>query len=278
MRRPVNSPYTITTEFGVRDSYALFGYHSGVDYAVPLNRPIYAPTSGQLTNVVSPTGGNMVVIFDGQFYHRLMHNNSFARGNGAVSEGEIVAYAGTTGLSTGVHCHWDINRDGQAAKSFASFIAPADWLAGKYIQTNNTGGVEVIGNGENWYGRLNKLHTQVRGYEFPRSAYPAWIGQPILKFIETISDHEDANKAYSAQQWALTNRARIEQQVADLTTALANEKNKPAKEVIKEVEKIVEKEVIKEIKVEVPVAAPIEERQVVENWLKRVWGSLFNRS
>jgi len=28
MRRPVNAPYTITTEFGEKDSYALYGYHS----------------------------------------------------------------------------------------------------------------------------------------------------------------------------------------------------------------------------------------------------------
>ena len=132
MRRPVNAPYQITTEFGVVDSYSKFGRHSGTDYAVPLNRPILAPASGSLQNVVSPTGGNMVVIYDGQFYHRLMHNNSFSRTNGSVQEGDEVAKAGTTGLSTGVHCHWDINSEGTYPTSFAVFKDPFLWLQGAY--------------------------------------------------------------------------------------------------------------------------------------------------
>lgn len=132
MRRPVNQPYSITTTFGELDSYARFGKHAGIDYAVPAGRPIYAPIGGNLTNVVSPTGGNMVVIHDGQFYHRLMHNQSFSRGNGSVQEGNEVAKAGTTGLSTGPHCHWDINKEGTYPTSFAAFIPPADWLAGAY--------------------------------------------------------------------------------------------------------------------------------------------------
>lgn len=132
MRRPINAPYTITTEFGEPDSYAKFGRHSGVDYAVPTGRPVYAPASGQLTNVVSPTGGNMVVIWDGQFYHRLMHNSSFSRGNGSVQEGDEVAKVGTTGLSTGPHCHWDINSEGTYPTSFAAFKDPYEWLQGTY--------------------------------------------------------------------------------------------------------------------------------------------------
>lgn len=132
MRRPVNAPYQITTEFGVVDGYAKFGRHSGTDYAVPLNRSIYAPASGSLQNVVSPTGGNMVVVYDGQFWHRLMHNNSFSRGNGSVQEGDEVAKAGTTGLSTGVHCHWDINSEGIYPTSFAAFKDPFQWLQGAY--------------------------------------------------------------------------------------------------------------------------------------------------
>jgi len=132
MRRPVNAPYTITTEFGVKDSYAKFGYHSGVDYGVPKGRPVYAPASGQLTNVISPTGGNMVVINDGQFYHRLMHNLAFSRTNGSVQEGDQVATADSTGLSTGNHVHWDINSEGTYPTSFAPFKDPWKWLQGEY--------------------------------------------------------------------------------------------------------------------------------------------------
>lgn len=127
-RIPVNQSYTITTQFGVPDPNAKFGKHSGIDYAIPLNRPIYAPCSGKLTNVISNTGGNMVQIFDGKYYHRLMHNNAFSRNNGPVSEGEQVAKAGTTGLSTGVHCHWDVNTESFNPTTFNSFINPDKWL------------------------------------------------------------------------------------------------------------------------------------------------------
>lgn len=66
-------------------------------------------------------------------------------------------------------------------------------------------------------------------------------------------------------------------QLADLQTALANEQNKPPKEVIKEVEKIVE--VIKEVPVEVikEVPSPVDEKQVVQNVFLRFWNSLFKK-
>lgn len=272
MRRPVNSPYTITTEFGVPDSYAKFGRHSGVDYAVPLNRPVYAPVSGTLTNVVSPTGGNMVVIKDNQgFTHRLMHNNSFSRANGAVNEGDQVALAGTTGLSTGVHSHWDINREGTYPTSFASFISPADWLAGKYQSTQ--GADMPIPDQDNYYWRYGqKLALLTRGRTLTRDEFRKHIvGQTDLRAVEILSDDPEADRAQEAQQWALANRTAVEKQIADLKVALANEKAKPPVEVIKEVEKIVEKEVIKEV----PVAA--DEKAVVENWLKRLWNNLFKK-
>lgn len=130
MRVPVDQPYKVTTGFGVPDSNAKFGRHSGIDYAVPTGRPVYAPASGQLTKVVSPTGGNMVVIFDGKYYHRLMHNSAFSRDNGNVSEGQEVAKAGTTGLSTGPHVHWDVNTQGTYPTSFSAFVDPNKLLEG----------------------------------------------------------------------------------------------------------------------------------------------------
>lgn len=144
MRVPVNQPYTITTQFGVPDSNALFGRHSGIDYAVPLDRAVYAPASGKLNNISSKTGGNMVVIFDGKYYHRLMHNSSFSRIDGQnVNEGDEVARAGTTGLSTGVHCHWDVNTQGTYASSFSAFVDPNILLKQGGDMPSTVGDVEI---------------------------------------------------------------------------------------------------------------------------------------
>lgn len=233
MRRPVNTPYTISTEFGVKDSYALFGYHSGVDYAVPSGRQVLAPVSGTLTNVVSPTGGNMVVIKDGQgFTHRLMHNSSFSRGNGPVTEGQEVAKSGTTGLSTGPHVHWDINREGTYPSSFASFVSPADWLAGKFNVAPSVpqGGNTVFQND----AEVQDAYKLLRGNPGTAEERKGWIGQSKQRFFQVAKAEADSRRAYTAS---------VESQLAQVKQALANEQAKPPKEVVKVVEKIVEKPV-----------------------------------
>lgn len=249
MRRPVDSPYVITTEFGVSDSYAKFGRHSGVDYAKSTGSPVYAPTSGTLTQVVSPTGGNMVVIFDGRFYHRLMHNSSFSRGNGAVSEGQVVAKVGTTGLSTGPHCHWDINKEGIYPTSFNSFISPADWLAGKYVSTPSAGGSNVF----NTDAEVQEAYLLLRGNPGTAAERKGWIGQPKQRFFQVAKPEADS----------------VRKQLADVKTALANEKAKPPKEVVKIVEKIVDRpvEVIKEV--------PVGEDEAVRGFFNRLIDKLM---
>lgn len=128
-RRPVNSPYKITTEFGVKDKYSKFGYHTGVDYSVPLNRAVFAPIGGTVTLRDDKNNGKMVIIKAGKEYHRLLHNNAYTVKNGAkVKEGQQVAKAGSTGISTGVHSHWDINTEGIMPTKFSSFIDPDKWL------------------------------------------------------------------------------------------------------------------------------------------------------
>lgn len=125
MRKPVNQPYVITTGYGELDSYSKFGKHTGLDFAVPLNRTVYSPVDGTIVYAKKhATGGNMLMIKDRKGnYHRLMHNNSFIRTSGTVKQGEPVARAGTTGLSTGVHVHWDICRV-MWPDSFLQFFNP----------------------------------------------------------------------------------------------------------------------------------------------------------
>jgi hypothetical protein len=131
MRRPVDNPYWISTEFGVPDSGALFGKHAGVDYAVEVGRSVHAPVSGTVTSYTyGPYHGNVVQIKgdDGR-YHRLMHNSRLLVSPGQrVSEGQEVAKSGATGLGvTGPHVHWDVATK-QSPQSFGDFISPASVL------------------------------------------------------------------------------------------------------------------------------------------------------
>lgn len=128
MIKPVKLPYWISTKFGVPSQYAKFGRHSGIDYAVPLNRTVYSPVKGTIVYAQKhSTGGNMVMIKDGKGnVHRLMHNNSFIKKSGSVAQGEPVAKAGTTGLSTGVHVHHDICKV-MWPTSFSQFFNPSTY-------------------------------------------------------------------------------------------------------------------------------------------------------
>jgi murein DD-endopeptidase MepM/ murein hydrolase activator NlpD len=133
-RRPLNTPYTITNTFGVADSNAYFGYHSGVDYAVPVGRAVFAPAKSRV-HWAGPdnTGGNMLVLFDGKYYHRLLHNSKLRAYTGwTVNEGTHIADSGSTGLSTGPHVHWDIFTElapgTRRPPAFSYFKDPAVWL------------------------------------------------------------------------------------------------------------------------------------------------------
>lgn len=187
MRIPVNQPYVITTEFGVPDSNALFGRHSGIDYAgFGAGRPVYAPASGTLTNIDSRTGGNMVVIFDGNAYHRLMHNSSFSRGNGPVAEGDEVARAGTTGLSTGVHCHWDVNTQGVFPTSFGAFINPMEYIKQGDVMEPLVG-----------YDTANQIHQDYTGRDWGEAAWKSWSGggKTLSATLDNVR-HSQARKDY----------------------------------------------------------------------------------
>jgi hypothetical protein len=248
-RRPVDTPYTITTEFGVPDSNALFKYHSGVDYAVGTGRLIYAPVAGTITYArFHNVRGNMVGIFDGVNTHRLMHNSSFAVREGQqVSEGQVVAYAGSTGLSTGPHCHWDIIRGNKIdAAAFSDFINPASWLASATSTPQPTqGGINVE--------TLKSMYWRLLGREADAGGLSHYSQEATKNGWEFVYN-DLKNSAEGQNDWNRRNPERVrilEQTIVDLQTALRNEQNKPAKEVIKEVEKIVEKpvEVIKEVPV-----------------------------
>ncbi|WP_303052284.1 murein hydrolase activator EnvC [uncultured Dialister sp.] len=112
---PCSGP--ITSPFGYR-THPIFGttiFHAGIDIGVDYGTPIHAADSGVVVYSGWISGyGNAVIIDHGGGVSTLYgHNQSLAVSEGqSVSKGSVVAYAGSTGNSTGPHCHFEVDVNG----------------------------------------------------------------------------------------------------------------------------------------------------------------------
>lgn len=109
----------ITSPYGYR-THPIFGrtiYHSGMDIGVDYGTPIHAADSGAVIYSGWISGyGNAVIIDHGGGMQTLYgHNQSLNVSEGqSVSKGDVIAFAGSTGNSTGPHCHFEVEINGQA--------------------------------------------------------------------------------------------------------------------------------------------------------------------
>ena len=109
----------ITSRFGGRRSPGGIGStnHKGIDIAVPRGTPIYAADGGTVTYAGWMGGyGYLVQIDHGNGYvTRYGHNSSLTVSVGQkVYKGQQIARAGSTGNSTGSHCHFEVRYNGVA--------------------------------------------------------------------------------------------------------------------------------------------------------------------
>lgn len=130
MRRPFNGAVNITQEYGTKTPGSRRGYHTGVDYGLPIGTPIVAPTSGKVTygDGRAPSDGRgyfAQVLGNDGVQHNLYHLSGFQGGSRNVSEGEVIGYSGNTGQSTGPHLHWETRK---APYDGNSDFPPAQWL------------------------------------------------------------------------------------------------------------------------------------------------------
>jgi murein DD-endopeptidase MepM/ murein hydrolase activator NlpD len=110
----------IASGFGYRIDpvYKTTKFHAGLDFAAPQGTPIYATANGTV-ETAGNTGngyGNHVVINHGYGYQTL-YGHMFrvkVRPGQKVKRGEIIGWVGSTGKSTGPHCHYEVRRNGEA--------------------------------------------------------------------------------------------------------------------------------------------------------------------
>jgi murein DD-endopeptidase MepM/ murein hydrolase activator NlpD len=92
-----------------------YGYHKAIDIAGPYGQTILASYGGTVQFRGWSGGyGNLVILKHIQGYQTYYaHNKSFNCTTGQYkSQGAVIAYEGSTGNSTGPHCHFEIRRWG----------------------------------------------------------------------------------------------------------------------------------------------------------------------
>lgn len=119
---PLPQSYTITSLFGYREDpfTGEVAYHGGTDIAAPGGTPILAAADGTVSvaNGTDSWGGSYgyhVKIGHADSFETLYaHCSSICVTEGQqVKQGEVIAYVGTTGSSTGNHLHFEVRRDGE---------------------------------------------------------------------------------------------------------------------------------------------------------------------
>ena len=96
-------------------------YHSGIDIGGDYGMNIYAADSGTVTYSGWISGyGNTVIIDHGNGVSTLYgHNQSLTVSVGQnISQGDVIAHCGSTGNSTGPHCHFEVRVNGEPTNPY----------------------------------------------------------------------------------------------------------------------------------------------------------------
>ncbi|NLQ16235.1 peptidoglycan DD-metalloendopeptidase family protein [Marinomonas sp. M1K-6] len=130
-------------------------FHRGQDFAVNTGTPIYAPADGTV-EVIRPSNkgsGNFLRLLHGYgFSSSYSHLNKFAVSRGDfVKKGDLIAYSGNSGLTSGPHLHYEIRFIGRALDP-KPFL---DW------HVDNFDTIFARVGGIQWESLVGKIETRV---------------------------------------------------------------------------------------------------------------------
>ncbi|MEO5649923.1 MAG: M23 family metallopeptidase [Ginsengibacter sp.] len=109
----------IASGFGMRIDpvYGTPKMHKGLDFTAPQGTPIYATGNGKVKMAgYDDSGyGNHVIINNGYGYETLYGHmvKVKVRAGQKVKRGEVIGLVGSTGKSTGPHCHYEVHVNGR---------------------------------------------------------------------------------------------------------------------------------------------------------------------
>lgn len=103
----------ISSRFGIRWGKM----HNGIDIAVVTGTPIKAAADGKVIYSGTNGGYGIMVIVDhgkGVETRYAHHSRNAVKVGQTVNRGDVIAYSGNTGISTGPHLHFEIRYNGNA--------------------------------------------------------------------------------------------------------------------------------------------------------------------
>ena len=125
--------------------------HLGVDYAAPVGTPVRAVGSG----MVAATGkdganGRFVRLHHPRGYETMyLHLSRIAvKGGARVSQGDVIGYVGSSGLSTGPHLDFRIKRNGKALNPLKLIFPPGDPVPPEKFE-------QFVQIRDSWMGKLS---------------------------------------------------------------------------------------------------------------------------
>lgn len=131
----------ISSPFGKRRHPILRKYkvHWGVDYAAPTGTPIYAAGEGivQAAKYNGSYGNYIKIRHNSEYSTAYGHMKSFAKGirpGVRVKQGQVIAYVGSTGRSTGPHLHYEIIQNGKRINPLTAKAAAGADLTGNNLK------------------------------------------------------------------------------------------------------------------------------------------------
>ena len=141
MRKPI-AEGEITSPFGMR-FHPILGFtrmHTGVDFGAPIGTPIYAAGNGVVIKAAWDSGyGRRVEVQHANGYVTTYnHMSGFGRGvtEGVhVTQGQVIGYLGSTGLSTGPHLHYEVIINGNFVDPMAIKLARTREFDGRMLST-----------------------------------------------------------------------------------------------------------------------------------------------
>ncbi|MDP3594043.1 M23 family metallopeptidase, partial [Phenylobacterium sp.] len=136
LRTPVDNA-RMTSRFGMR-RHPILGFnrmHQGIDFGAGSGTPVFAAGDGVVVEARRWGGyGNWVRIrHAGGFETGYAHLSRFGKGvrtGQRISQGQVIAYVGSTGASTGPHLHYEIWQHGKRVNPVGAKVPQGTVLAG----------------------------------------------------------------------------------------------------------------------------------------------------